>query len=95
MLTLRLIGPNDYTAHEDGQRIGRIQYTRDRSSGLWLWNVTVTIAGPPFGDAATLDEAKGRFKVAWEAFKLKHGPGKLAKAYAAMNAADRPERYGR
>ncbi len=25
MLTLRLIGPNDYTVHEDGQRIGCVR----------------------------------------------------------------------
>jgi len=36
MLTLRLIAPNDYTVHEDGQLIGRIRYTRERSPGVWL-----------------------------------------------------------
>jgi hypothetical protein len=91
-LTLRLIGPNDYTVYEAGQQIGRIRLARERVPSSWQWHVTVTIPGPPFGDAATLDEAKARFKVAWEAFRAKHGPEKLAKAYAKMNAAYRAER---
>ena len=74
MLTLRLIAPNDYTVLEDGQLIGRIRLARERTHPIWLWNVTVTIPGPPFGDAKTLDEAKARFKAAWIAFKAKVGP---------------------
>jgi hypothetical protein len=96
MLTLRLIEPNDYTVHDDdGQLIGRIRYTRDRSPGKWLWHVTVTLPGPPFGDAKTLGEAEARFKTAWEAFQVKHGAEKLAKAFDAMNHANRPGRCGR
>jgi hypothetical protein len=34
-----------------------------------------------------------RAKAAWLAFKDKHGEAELAKAYAAMNAANRPDRY--
>jgi hypothetical protein len=34
--------------YEDGQPIGRIRYTKERSPGLWLWTVTVNIPGPPF-----------------------------------------------
>jgi hypothetical protein len=93
MLTLRMIGVNDYTVFEDGQRIGRIRYARERTPGIWLWNVTVTIPGPPFGDAKSITEAKERFKTAWLAFKDKHGEVELAKAYEAMNYADRPDRY--
>jgi hypothetical protein len=55
MLALRLIAPNDYTVLEDGERIGRIRLSRERTP----WTVTVT---PPFGDAKTIDEAKARFK---------------------------------
>ncbi len=95
MLTLRLIAPNDYTVHEDGQRIGRIRLVREHTPAKWLWHITVTIPGATFGDAATLDEAKARFKVGWQAFKDRHGPEKLAKAYEAMNWANRPGRYGR
>jgi hypothetical protein len=36
-----------------------------------LWHVTVTIPGPPFGDAKSIDEAKARFKAAWIAFEDK------------------------
>ncbi|MGX4771033.1 hypothetical protein ACWAUC_14680 [Bradyrhizobium guangdongense] len=38
----------------------------------------MTLPGPPFGDAATLDEAKSRSMVAWE------GPEKQARAFNAM-----------
>ena len=56
-LALRLIAPNDYIVIDDGQRIGRIRLARERSPSIWLWNVIVTIHGPPFGDAKTIDEA--------------------------------------
>jgi hypothetical protein len=92
MLTLRLIAPNDYSVHEDGQRIGRIHYASERMRELWLWTVVVTIPGPPFGSARTLDAAKAQFKRAWERFKEKHGPDELARAYAEMNHANRPGR---
>jgi hypothetical protein len=95
MLALRLIDPNDYTVLDDGQPIGRIRLARERSPSIWLWNVTVTIPGPPFGDAETIDEAKQRFNTAWSAFKDKHGAEKLAKAYAEMDHANRPERHRR
>ncbi len=57
--------------------------------------MTVTIPGPPFGGAKDIHEAKQRFKAAWRAFKERQGPEALAKAYADMNHADRPDRYGR
>ncbi|MCG2631047.1 hypothetical protein L6654_30895 [Bradyrhizobium sp. WYCCWR 13023] len=91
MLTLRLIGPNDYSVHEDGHLIGRIR----RDDRFWLWTVVVTLPGPPAGDAATLDEAKARFKSAWQDFKGKHGPEELAKAFEQMAHANRPDRYRR
>ena len=93
MLALRLISPNDYSVHEDGQPIGRIRLARERAPAIWLWNVTVTIPGPPFGDAESIDEAKARFKAAWLAFKAKHSPEEMAEAYGAMNHANRPDRY--
>ncbi len=92
MLTLRLIDLDDYTVHEDGPRIGRIRYASERAPPCWLWTITVLIPGADFGDAATLDEAKSRFRVAWETFKDSHGAEKLAKAYAEMNWADRYRR---
>ena len=92
MLALRLTAPNDYTVLEDGQPIGRIRLARERSPPIWLWHVTVTIPGPPFGDAKNIGEAKVRFKAAWLAFKHKVGAEALAKSYAEMNHANRPER---
>jgi hypothetical protein len=55
----------------------------------------VTVPGPPFGDAKTIDDAKARFKAAWIAFKERFGAEALAKAYAEMNHANRPDRYRR
>ncbi len=95
MLTLRLIDTNDYTLHEDGQRIGRIRLARERTPAVWLWSVTVLMPGPPFGDATSIDDAKAKFKTAWIAFKAKHGAETLARAYAEMNGANRADRYWR
>ena len=53
----------------------------------------MTILGPPFGDAKSIDDAKARFKSPWLAFNEKHGPEKLAQAYEAMNHTNRPDRY--
>lgn len=41
--------------------------------------------GLPAGSAPDLEGAKAEFREAWEAFKAKHGPEVLAKAYATMN----------
>ena len=90
--SLRMIGPDDCSVH-DRQFVGRIRYSSERSPGLWLWTCIVTLPGPPFGEAGSLDEAKGRFKVAWENFKAKHTPQELVKAFAEMNHANRPVRY--
>ena len=84
-MTLRMIGQNDYSIRENGQPIGRIRFASERTPGIWLWNVTVTIPGPPFGSAASLDDAKAAFKTPSRAFKEKLGPDKLATAYAVMN----------
>lgn len=35
MLTFRLIDPNDYTVHDDGQLIGRIRLARERTPSIW------------------------------------------------------------
>ena len=86
MLTMRMIGPNDYRIREDGQPIGRIRFASERVPGVWLWHVTVNVPGPQStGSATTLDDAKAQFEAAWLAFKEKHGPEKLAEAYAGMN----------
>ncbi|WP_245471808.1 hypothetical protein [Bradyrhizobium nanningense] len=57
MLTLRLIDPDDGLVLEDGQPIGRVPYASDRSPGPRFWTVTLPV--PPFGDAASIEEAKG------------------------------------
>jgi hypothetical protein len=80
---------------EDGQPIGRIRLARECSPSIWLWNVTMPLPGPPFGEAKNIGEAKAQFKAAWLVFKDKVGSDALAKAYAEMNHANRPERYRR
>jgi hypothetical protein len=47
--------------------------------------VQVHIPGPPFGSVSNLNQAKAHFKTAWLAFKEKHGPSRLPKAYREMN----------
>jgi len=42
----------------------------------------------PLGSASSVDEAKQHFRTAWLAFKDKHGPERLAEAYAEMNLRD-------
>ena len=80
MLALRLIDPNDYLVLDDGHPVGRIRLASERSPAIWLWTVTVTIPGGPFGDAKTIDEAKARFKSSWLAFKNRVGDEALMKA---------------
>jgi hypothetical protein len=94
MLHLHLDAPRDYSVREEGRGVGRIRWTSEGTPGKWLRHVTVTLPGPPFGDAASLHEAKARFKSAWLAFKAKHGPEQPAKAYAEMDHANRKDRYG-
>jgi hypothetical protein len=67
------------------QMRGRAVLARERMPPIWLW--TVTVPGPPFGDAS--------FKAAWLASKDKIGAEALAKAYAEMEHANRPDRYRR
>lgn len=88
MLALRPIGQNDYSVIEDGERIGRIRYASERSPGVWLWHVQVHIPGPPAGSARDLNTAKAEFKAAWLAFRVKHGPERLAAAFKAMRIRD-------
>jgi hypothetical protein len=83
-LTMRMIGVNDYNVFDDGQHIGRIRCANERTPSIWTWQVQVHIPGPPFGDARTIKKAKQEFKTAWLAFKAKHGPEALAKAYDIM-----------
>jgi hypothetical protein len=90
MLTMRMIGVNDYNVLDDGRRIGRIRFASERMPGVWLWHIQVHIPGVPLGSAASLDDAKQSFKAAWLAFKEKHGPEALAAAYRAMNKRSEP-----
>jgi hypothetical protein len=58
-------------------------------------DITVTVPGPPFGDAKSVDDAKVKFKSAWLTFKDRVSGEALAKAYAEMNHANRADRYQR
>ena len=95
MLNLRPIDPNDYLALEDGQRIGRIRLSNERTPPIWSWSVNVRLPGPPYGSAEDLAQPKEAFRSAWKTFKAKHDAAKLAAAYDVMNHANWPDRYGR
>ena len=93
-LSLRTIGLNDYTVHDDdGQRIGRIRQACEHASLPWHWTCHVTLPHPPFGDAENLDQAKERFTAAWATFKDRYPPDELAKAFSEMNHAGSSDRY--
>lgn len=88
-LTMRSIGQNDYNVHDDGQRIGRIRYAKERTPAVWIWNVQVHLGTLlPMGTTNSLDSAKAEFKTAWEALKARTSPERLAAAYKAMNIRD-------
>jgi hypothetical protein len=89
MLKLRMIGINDYSVLESGQRIGRIRCVIERMPGVWLWNVTIHLGGGlPMGSSRDLNTAKAEFKAAWKALKASTAPEQLAAAYKAMNIRD-------
>jgi hypothetical protein len=89
LLRLRHIGPRDYAVLEGEQRIGRIRYAKERTPGTWIWNVVVHLtSGVPIGTADDLDQAKSKFKTAWEELKARTPPEALAAAYRAMNIRD-------
>ncbi|MBR1033048.1 hypothetical protein [Bradyrhizobium liaoningense] len=87
-LTLKPIGPRDYSVRDDGQPIGRIRFADERAPAVWIWNVIIHIPTPsglPIGTAQDLETAKAEFKAAWTAFKAKQTPESLAQAYKGMN----------
>jgi hypothetical protein len=88
-LLLRTIGQNDYSVLEGTQHIGRIRYAKERTPGVWIWNVQVHIPTLlPMGTAKSLDQAKAEFKAGWEALKARTPPEAMAEAYRAMNIRD-------
>ena len=63
MLKLRRNGIRDYYVFEGRQRIGRIRFADERTAGIWLWNVTIHLAGGlPMGSAKDADTAKADFE---------------------------------
>src|SRR4051812_25271168 len=95
ILTLRLIDPNDYTVHEDGQLIGRIRLARDRPPPDVVMERDGDDPRPAVRRRSDYRRRQGAVQNGWLAFKQKHGPEKLARAYAEMNVANRAYRYGR
>ena len=57
-----LIAPNEYIVVEDRQPIGRIRHARERTPPIWVWHVTVTIPGPPFGLSAGIFLAHAAYR---------------------------------
>lgn len=78
-LTLRLTAPNeplraqDWCIYENGNRIGRIRYASEVTNPVrWFWYTNLpykTVPANQLGWAATLDEAKPKFRASWEAYK--------------------------
>jgi hypothetical protein len=67
----------DYDVLADGKAVGRIYEDADLSTPpdlRWFWSVTEIVPAVPngtYGHAATLDEAKAKFRAAWEKAKAR------------------------
>ena len=86
-LTLRLTGVCDYNVFEDGQRIGRIRFARDRNPGVWLWKSKSISPARRSAARPDLDEAKRHFRANW---LREHEAQALLVAYRAMNLRNEP-----
>ncbi len=62
-----------------------IRFASERSPGKCTWHIQVHIPGPPFGSAASLDEAKQDFKTAWLASKPSTGRTRWRRPTSDMN----------
>jgi hypothetical protein len=92
-LTLRLTWPgepeavHDWFVLDDGNRVGRIRYATESSSrDKWFWCINLpyfTVPANRQGWAPTLDDAKVRFKAAWEPYKAGLPAGELAAVWAS------------
>jgi hypothetical protein len=64
---------DDYCVMAEGRAIGRIRLASERSwqGSLWVWAINVPLPIPAWGngDAGSLEEAKTRFRAAWERFR--------------------------
>jgi hypothetical protein len=69
-LTLRSIGPNEYTVIEDGNSIGRIMVAGDPHAEIWLWNCSRPGPGISSGTAASLEDALVEFRQEWKKRKI-------------------------
>jgi hypothetical protein len=72
---------NDWSIYEDGVEIGRLYEDRQTTQpeNRWFWSITVM--GPARfrvrtdSWAATIEQAKTDFQVAWDAFKAANSRG--------------------
>ncbi|UGY23220.1 hypothetical protein HU675_0035475 [Bradyrhizobium septentrionale] len=59
---------NDFAVIHQGRTVGRIRLATERSPVFWTYAITVPLPVPPdsSGGAADLEDAKSRFRDAWE-----------------------------
>jgi hypothetical protein len=85
--------PNDYVVYwrspQFGRRVvGRIHqaYGRPAGSPLWTWSITVPIAAIHYGRGSveTIDQAKERFRKAFERFEAETPDRAFARLYASV-----------
>jgi hypothetical protein len=65
----------DFDVLADGKVVGRIYEDASASTPpelRWCWSITLIVPASPaaYGTAATLDEAKAKFRAAWEKAKM-------------------------
>ncbi|WP_425905139.1 hypothetical protein [Nitrobacter sp. TKz-YC02] len=82
---------DDYCVFQKDRCIGRIRLADERSwqGVVWQWHVTPLLPIPSWcnGNAASLDEAKGEFKEAWERFSASLTPEQIEGWHRAEDIA--------
>jgi hypothetical protein len=69
-LTLRSIGPSEYTVINDGKSVGRIVLAGDPHAEIWLWNCSLPGPDVSSGTAASLEDAQLEFRREWKKRKI-------------------------
>ena len=88
--------PDDWSVLLSGQAVGRIHPVIGNPTAVdqWQWFVTLPLASPGHGSAPTTDEAKTRWREAWDQLVERVGMVAIDHAMAAAReAAERNRRW--
>ena len=88
--------PDEWSIQLNGENVGRILPRVGNPPGTdrWQWFVTLPVSSPGHGTAPTFDEAKERWRVAWDLVVERVGMVAIDQAMtAAREAAERNRRW--